>query len=120
MAKLLGNVPVKSIGPVSLGPLLGTLKLIVAVDQEALARIHARLTKRKHRRRQYADTTELTQRGTLRRRFLAFKGNLEIARLMRQRGILKTTPKQRSAIARKAAKARWRRPVVVQQGVSQP
>jgi hypothetical protein len=34
-----------------------------------------------------------------------------IARMLRQRQLLMTTPKQRSKIARKAAKARWSKPI---------
>src|SRR5262245_29579627 len=48
--KLLAPIPIKSLGRVSLGPLLGALglKLIVAEDAEALARIRHRLTPRKN------------------------------------------------------------------------
>jgi hypothetical protein len=49
----------------------------------------------------------LAQRAPRNGRFLLFKGNPAIARIMRQRQILNQSPQQRKALARKAALARW-------------
>ena len=47
-AKIMCNPPIKGLGSVSLGPLLGTLglRLLVIPDEEALARVRAQLTPR--------------------------------------------------------------------------
>jgi hypothetical protein len=104
--KLLAPVPVKGLGRTSLGPLLGALglKLIVAVDAEVLGRIRHRLIASRN-----ANGAVLTVKGRKRKPYRAMRGNPELARMVRQIGILKLSPDQRSRIARKAARERWRR-----------
>jgi hypothetical protein len=50
----------------------------------------------------------LTQQKRKRRRFSLFRGNPDLARVLAQRRVLALSPKQRSALARKAARTRWR------------
>src|SRR6266705_2966675 len=94
----------KTLGRTSMGPLLGVLglKLLVVEDTEALERVRRRLTPAKN-----ANTAMLTQRTRKRRRFLPFKDNPDFARVARQQGILARSPKQRSRLASRAARARW-------------
>jgi hypothetical protein len=101
--KLLAPIPVKALGRTSMGPLLGALglKLVVVEDTEAFERIRRRLVKAKN-----AHHSMLTTKRRLRSRF---PRGPEFARVMRARGILKTSPKQRSRLARKAARVRWGR-----------
>jgi hypothetical protein len=98
-SKLFAPFPIKSFGRVSLGPILGALglKLVIAEDDEMLARIRHRLTPRKN-----AGT-----RMPAPRRYLVFKGNPELARMFRMRQVLLQTPRQRRRIARHAARVRW-------------
>jgi hypothetical protein len=102
--KLLAPVPVKGIGRTSLGPLLGALglKLVVAVDHEQLERIRHRLIARHH-----ASTAMLAQGKPRNRHYLAFKGDPDIARIFVAHRVLSQSPRQRSTVARIAAKARW-------------
>ncbi len=102
--KLLAPMPLKTLGRTSMGPLLGVLglKLLVVEDTEALERVRRRLTPAKN-----ANTAMLTQRTRKRRRFLPFKDNPDFARVARQQGILARSPKQRSRLASRAARARW-------------
>src|SRR5262245_10288828 len=106
--KLLGQVPVKSLGRISLGPLLGALglMLIVAEDTEQLGKIRHRLTKRVLSRSDAGRRMLAAKR----RRKSKFPKGPEHARLMRNRQILTQSPAKRRAIAKKAARARWRRP----------
>ena len=105
--KLLAPIPIKALGPTSMGPLLGALglKLVVMEDAEVLEKIRRRLVPAKN-----ANSAMLTQRKHKRRGFSLFRGNPEMARMLRQRGILKRSPKQRSALARRAARVRWAKP----------
>jgi hypothetical protein len=105
--KLLAPIPVKALGRTSMGPLLGALglKLVVVEDAEALEKIRRRLVPAKN-----AKPAMLSEPRPKKRHHSMFHGNPELARMMRQRGILALSPKQRSAIARKAAQARWRKP----------
>jgi hypothetical protein len=104
-AKLLGPARLKSIGPVSMGPLLGALalKLVVAVDHEMLARIRHRLVPRR-----YAGDHMLARKGRKRRRFNVLRGNPDRARMLRALQVLGQTDTHRSRIARIAATERWR------------
>jgi hypothetical protein len=105
-AKLLTPVPLRAIGRVSLGPLLTCLglKLIVVEDLNAFKRIESRLTKRRRPARNASDmlATQKQQRPR-------FPKGSEFASFMNARRTLKLDPSQRSAIARKAAQARWAR-----------
>ena len=102
-SKLLAPVPIRAIGPVSLGPLLQTLglALVVVEDLAALKRIEKRLTKR---RRPARDASDMLTAARPR-----FPKGPEFASFMNARRTLKLDPRKRSAIARKAANARWRK-----------
>jgi hypothetical protein len=110
-SKLLAPVPIKALGPISMGPMLGALGLVVIVaeDTEGIQKLRPRLTRRKYRR--HADAAMPTKR---RRKKSAFHGNSEWGRVMRARSILKQSPEQRKRAASRAAKARWRKPRVVE------
>lgn len=114
-AKLLAPIPMKAIGKTSMGPLLGALglKLIVAVDDEMLARIEARLTKRA-RKPSDAGSTVLAHRRRKRRRYSAFKASPDFAKVVRAKQYLAQSETKRKRIARTAAKARWSKPRVVE------
>jgi hypothetical protein len=106
-AKLLAlPVPVKSLGPVSLAPLLGALglKLIVAEDTEALEKIRHRLDQRIG-----ANAFLPTADQPRKRAPSPFAGNSEWGRLMRARRTLLSSPRTRRRQARHAVRSRWRR-----------
>jgi hypothetical protein len=104
-AKLLGPAQLKGIGPISMGPLLGALglKLVVAVDHETLARISYRLVKCKNAR-----SALLAQPKRKRKGFSLFRGNPDLARMLANRVNMSRTPEQRSRLAKRAARERWR------------
>lgn len=101
-SKLLAPIPIKGIGRVSLGPMLGALglKLIVVEDTEALARVQARL---KRKADQYAHT------GMHTRSRHQWRGDSQWGKVLAARRILMLTPRQRTKIAKRAAAARWRK-----------
>src|SRR5262245_57096145 len=103
--KLLGGVPVKGLGPLTLGPLLFALglKLVVAEDPETIAKIRDRWARRKYKN-WYASGGMPTRR---RRRKSAFKGCTEWGKVMAARRILLQSESERREPARKAARARW-------------
>jgi len=96
--------------PVSLGPLLQSLglALVIVEDLAALKRIEKRLTKRRRPLRDASDMLTATKK----RQRPRFPKGPEFASFMNARRTLKLDASQRSAIARKAAQARWRRPTV--------
>ena len=104
ISKLLAPLPVKGIGKISLGPLLGCLGLSLTVneDAQALAKIKHRLVPNKN-----TGTSMLAQKNGY-KRFLIFRGNPDLARLSRKRQVLKQSPRKRRRIARYAALIRWR------------
>jgi hypothetical protein len=106
-SKLLAPVPIRTLSRVSLGAMLGSLglKIILVEDAETLQKIEKRLMKR--RRRLDADAEMPTAKKRKRRGI--FKGDQQWGRIMRARATMLRTPEQRSAHARKAAKARWRK-----------
>jgi hypothetical protein len=106
-SKLLASPPMKRLGALSLGPVLGALglRLLVVDDPAALARVSARLVKKQ---RKHADRSMLTDQPCQRQRFLPFLDRA-FARTARARGLSLQTPQRRQEIARKAAKARWAR-----------
>lgn len=105
-AKLIGPKPIRRLGAISLGPILGALalKLIVVEDSEALRRVAGRLRKRDSRRvRNSVVHVTRTKR--------------EFQKMGRIGGPLSRTymSKERaSEIGRKAAQARWSKPRVAQ------
>lgn len=111
-AKLLSPVPMKAIGKTSMGPLLGALglKLIVAVDDETLARIIGRLAKRA--RKQSNASADMLPLKRKKRRGV-WRGDKDWSRIMNSRRALNVPESKRKKIAQTAARARWRghRPV---------
>lgn len=101
-SKLLAPVPIKSVGPVSLGPVLGAMGLMIVVveDAEALARIRVNSKKRRD-----AHDPMLTPKSKKRRGY--WNGDKEWGSIMHARSVLKTPPWRRRQIARKAARIRW-------------
>lgn len=115
-SKALGVLPAKGFGRTSLGPLLGALglKLIIAVDVETLERMRRRLPTRERVGSQYARGTMLAGRKQKKRTKRGQNVNSDHAKALRARQLLITTPRQRSAIAKRAARARWHKPRVVE------
>jgi hypothetical protein len=111
LAKVLAPVPIKALGPVSLGPMLGAmgLKVLVVEDAETLARFAKKLSKRKYRRH-----AGVGMPANKRHRKSALSGNSDWGKMMRARQIAQASPTQRKQSAKKAAKARWRKPRVVE------
>jgi len=107
-AKLLAPVPIKAIGPVSMGPLLGALglMLIVVEDAEMLARIASQMQLRERPIPADADHKMPT---TKRRKRWRFPKGPEFAKLMRARSLVKMSDAERRRLARRAARLRWRR-----------
>jgi hypothetical protein len=102
-AKLLAPVPIKTLGKISLGPMLQTLglALVVVRDDAAFDRIKDRLSK--------------SQRPPIMPSIVriarpAWLFTAEKARESRQIGLQKMSPKQRKKSAKHAARARWSRP----------
>lgn len=105
IAKLLGPKPVKRIGMISLGPLLGLLgvRLVMVEDQKAIEALAGRLMERNESCvRTGAVHIELSYR------FLK-----KIGAIGGRASANSRTPAQRSRAARKAAKARWAKPAPV-------
>lgn len=93
----------RGIGPTSLGPLLGVLglKMVLVEDAEMLQQVM--------RCAKFPADANHKMLTTRKPRLHKFPKGPEFARLMRQRGIIKILPVRRIAIARKAAKARWKK-----------
>jgi hypothetical protein len=101
-SKILAPVPVKNVGPVSLGPLLGALgvQLIVAVDEEQFARVKNRLTVRKSSgafRRPHPHPNSRVE----------LRGNTAWGKIMAARRMLLLSPQERRRSAKRAARVRW-------------
>ncbi len=109
VSKLFAPVPIKGIGRKSLGPLLRALgiKLILVEDSGIMGRVREELSRRETVNRNYYAGRKV--QATRPRKRNTFPSGPDFARVMRARQLLTQTPKQRSAIARKAAKARWRK-----------
>jgi hypothetical protein len=113
-SKLLAPSHVRVLGKVSLGSLLGALglKLVVAVDEEALAKIKHRLTpsrwSEKRRTRQRLKLMEAAaavgQDADAQRRALMS----ELGRQSHAARMARTTPEERQRQASVAATARWK------------
>jgi hypothetical protein len=100
--KLLCDPPIKLLGKVSFGCVLGALGLAVVLvqDNDALKKVQDRLVTRKHRKmRPDRSHTWFTA---------------ENAREMAKRRAAKMSAKERSASASKAARARWRKPRLIE------
>jgi hypothetical protein len=112
-AKLLAPVPIKSLGPQSLGPMLAVLglKLLVVEDPDTIARITSRLGKRQISG-SLAGSRLLAVRTRRKRRFSPFAASPEFAKLIRARQLLNQSIAKRKQIALAGAKARWRKPRV--------
>jgi hypothetical protein len=104
-SKLLAPVPLRNIGPRLLGPILGALalRLVLVEDAEALAHIAG--LKRKRPSANASDAMLPTK--TRKRR--GYWQSTEWSRIMNSRRMLVLSARQRRTIARKAARARWRR-----------
>ena len=105
--KLLGPNGRRSLGSISLGPLLAVLgvELVVQENLDNYERIRSRLEPRRWARKN-AGAGMLA----IRRRWRArFRGCSEWGKLMRARQIVSTSSKQRSEIALHAANCRWQR-----------
>jgi hypothetical protein len=110
--KLLSAVPVKTLGRISMGPMLTAMgvALVVIEDLETLQRMEKRLKKRACAVViENAGTGMPAQKHSRRRRYLPFKGNPDLARAMRAKQIASTSERERKRQARVAAKARWRK-----------
>ena len=108
-AKLLAPVPMRTLGRVSLGPMLQCLgvTLIAVEDLAAFKRIESRLTKRL--RGPHA-SDPMRARGGRRKSWRGvFRGDSEWGRMMAARRVLTQSEGERKAAARKAARVRWQR-----------
>jgi hypothetical protein len=116
--KLLAPIPIKSLGRTSMGPMLEVLglALVVVEDPESLEKYADRLEKRERKDGMHKPVehrgptlreTRAAQRQMLREalRKVARKGGLKSALV---RGV-RLSPAQRRRIAKRAARARWRR-----------
>lgn len=102
--KLLAEFPSKNLGPTTLGAMMGALglKLLVVEDRELAERI-TRHTAR------HANATAGVLPKKRRKRRGYWKGDKNWSVLMNAHRALKLSDRQRSIIARKAARARWRK-----------
>lgn len=100
--KLLAPVPIKNIGRVSLGPLLTVMgvKLLLVVDDEALARYTARAEKRKT-----ASATMLPRKNRSRTQY---RNDSDWSKMQNALRTLRVNQEKRSKISKIAAKTRWR------------
>lgn len=108
-SKLLSAVPVKNLGPISMGPLLGALglKVLVVEDVEAMAQITRKMVKRNAS--QVRDASDGMLPPKKRRRKAFWKNNTGWAHVMNSRRALILSESKRSEIARTAARFRWKR-----------
>lgn len=107
-SKLLAPVPIRSLGPTSLGPMLGALGLAIVVveDHAMLAKVQGRLSKRQ---RPVLDASDGMRPIKRKQRRGYWRKCPEWSRIMNARRMLILSPEQRRASARKAARTRWRR-----------
>ena len=109
--KLFAPVPIKGLGPVSLGPILGALGLFLVVfeDVEALRRFAARRTQKfGGPGGRPAGQAMLAKRRPSGWALLPLVTDSEFQKIMRCRQLATQGHEQRKRIARKAAKARWK------------
>jgi hypothetical protein len=119
-SKVLCDPPIKGLGPVSLGPMLGVLgiKILLVEDYEMLLRVQKQFTKRivtgaavTMMARMRANGTQNVVTANFLRRIAGRGGDMRAYKLSRRK---------QSAIARKAARARWHKPRVVAIAGSDP
>lgn len=104
--KILGQLGVRSLGPISLGPMLQALavKMVIVEDVEAAQKMAPRWEKRV--RPDYNASREARiGKKLIRRAFPAFL--MELSRLGNEARRTKLKSRERSRIARLAARARW-------------
>jgi hypothetical protein len=113
--KLLNPTNGRSLGAISLEPLLATLglKILLVEDQQAYDRVKHRLEQRRWHAEKQKNTdgsllTPSTQKRRAKRRSF-LKGSSEWGRLMRARATIAASPEERSRRARHAVNCRWRR-----------
>jgi cell division protein FtsB len=106
-SKLLGEIPIRTLGRVSLGPVLGALVLLAVEDLTALKKIEHQLERRIRPLRNAGDGMPAEDARKKRRRN-PLRGCSEWGRLMRNRQIANQSPAARSQSARRAARIRWR------------
>ncbi len=107
--KLLAPIPIRVISRVSFSALLGALgcKLLLVQDDEAWLKISPRITRSRFNRWDAGGKMPAKPKRIN-------KGDSAWGTFMRQRQVLLQSPKRRRDVARKAAKARWRKPKVVE------
>lgn len=105
--KVLKKTPEKRIGPISMGPLLGTLgcELWLVEDPEQWAKVVKRMTRSK---RPDPGAKLPTRAASVNRSRKQWKGNSEWGRNLRLRQLAMLTPKCRSKLSRNANKVRWK------------
>jgi hypothetical protein len=110
-SKLLAPRPIKNLGPVTLGLMLQGLgvQLLLVEDPDALKRISSQLTPR-----EVPVPVRALRWGKAGILVVSKRWVRRIAREGGRARALALTPKQRSASARKAAKARWTKPRVIE------
>jgi hypothetical protein len=113
-SKLLSAVPDQGFGVRSLPAMLAAvgLALVVVEDAEATARIRPHLVPR-NESQVHADASALTlkrEKRRAKRRGKAWRNNSEWGRVMAARRSLILSPNKRQRIARRAARARWKKP----------
>lgn len=108
---LLAPVPIKHIGPQSFGVLLTALglKVLVVEDAAAFAIYAADAPKSKN-------TCGAIHASKKRKKKHKYAGNSDWGKRMWARRALLLSDQQRSSMARKAVKARWRKPRVAKKG----
>jgi hypothetical protein len=109
--KLLAPVPIKGLGPATLGPILGAMGVFIVLveDVEMLERYAARQPKKSER---FGRHTGQDVPANIRGRgwaLLPLVTDSEFQRVMRCRQLATQGPAERKRIARKAARARWKR-----------
>lgn len=111
LSKLLRPVPLKNIGRVTLGPLCGVggVKLLMVEDPEAFARVARRLTPRGPGPKAYYADDAMPTRQRRKKWAHPHKGDSAWGRRMRALAVLRQSSAQRSRLARRAARARWRK-----------
>lgn len=105
-SKLLAPVPIRSLGPTSLGPMLGALGLAIVVveDHAMLAKVQGRLAKRQ---RPVLDASDGMLPLKRKKRRGYWRKNEAWSSILNSRRMLILPASKRSAIARKAARTRW-------------
>jgi hypothetical protein len=105
--KLIGPVPVKSLGRETLGPIIQALGLVMILEEDPIAlQIAARMARRK-RKQSNADDGMLTLKRRKPRGY--WRKDKAWGRTLAARRFLILSPARRRMIARRAAKARWKK-----------